>query len=399
MANLKVNVLRLCKTDKGWKRYPVVYGKTKLIKPETVLVDGKEVKFPVGRYQLCYRKGRKVVFENAGEHAANALQMARSLESKLQTKVDAKAAGLKVVEEGATTELTLARELQRFVVNRQSREKYEAAETVNLAALEFLKVTGKTYPSELHEDDMTAYHAALFKRGLSARTVANRHSRIVSWFKFMKLDSPSLAGARPQFEEALPEIYTDTQLQALLGGAEAHQALTLEMYLRLGLRYKELKFAEWKHNVFFDTGIFRVRGNPKWKFKPKAYHQRDVPIPKDLLEKMRQYHAAHPEDVLINGTAGGLPNPKTLRALKRLARRLGLNCGTCEGCLHKNKECRLFFLHKFRATCLTKLLRQGFDLRTVMRFSGHKTLEAVIRYLTPMSNDEIKTRIDSMVWF
>jgi len=40
-----------------------------------------------------------------------------------------------------------------------------------------------------------------------------------------------------------------------------------------------------------------------------------------------------------------------------------------------------FHLRKFRATYATRMLRSGFDVRTVQHWMGHKSLETTMRYL------------------
>ena len=84
-------------------------------------------------------------------------------------------------------------------------------------------------------------------------------------------------------------------------------------------------------------------------------------------------------------------------SLKRLVKAAGLNCGLCGGC-KKRKECERWWLHKFRATCITRLLQSGMDLRTVMKFSGHSDLESLMRYLSPAADAAIKAHIDKVEW-
>jgi hypothetical protein len=40
VSNRKVTLLRYCKTEAGWRRYPVVIDKTGKVKPNAVLVRG-----------------------------------------------------------------------------------------------------------------------------------------------------------------------------------------------------------------------------------------------------------------------------------------------------------------------------------------------------------------------
>jgi integrase len=41
-----------------------------------------------------------------------------------------------------------------------------------------------------------------------------------------------------------------------------------------------------------------------------------------------------------------------------------------------------WFLHKFRATFGTNLLRKGFDIKTVQELLGHKDIQSTMSYLT-----------------
>ena len=114
MANRKVTLVRLCKTEKGWRRYPAVIGKNGRVRPGYVLVDGHEREFPVGRYQLRTYEGARMVYLDAGENAATAATARAKAEHKLTAKIEAKAAGVKL-EEDAPGRVSLARGLSRFI--------------------------------------------------------------------------------------------------------------------------------------------------------------------------------------------------------------------------------------------------------------------------------------------
>ena len=45
-----------------------------------------------------------------------------------------------------------------------------------------------------------------------------------------------------------------------------------------------------------------------------------------------------------------------------------------------------FDLKTFRSTYATRMLRQGFDVRTVQHWMGHKSLETTMRYLVPATD-------------
>jgi site-specific recombinase XerD len=54
-----------------------------------------------------------------------------------------------------------------------------------------------------------------------------------------------------------------------------------------------------------------------------------------------------------------------------------------------------FDLKTFRSTYATRVLRPGFDVRTVQHWMGHKSLETTMRYLVPAT--EIHERLDRVV--
>ena len=150
-------------------------------------------------------------------------------------------------------------------------------------------------------------------------------------------------------------------------------------------------------NIDLKTGVLRVRSKPELGFKIKDSEERDIPIPADLLARLKTCRAKHPKIRFVTGTKKDKPNTKLLRTLKRLARAAELNCGQCQGCA-EHEECKGWFLHKFRSTCITKLLRSGMDLRTVMKFSGHSDLESVMRYLSPAGDEAIKAHVNAVKW-
>ena len=92
------------------------------------------------------------------------------------------------------------------------------------------------------------------------------------------------------------------------------------------------------------------------------------------------------------------PDGHLLRRLKLLVKKAGLGCGSCASCITKT-GCEDWWLHKFRATYITTLLRSGMDLRTTMRLSGHADLESVMRYLRPAATIEVQDRVNAVKWF
>jgi integrase len=100
---------------------------------------------------------------------------------------------------------------------------------------------------------------------------------------------------------------------------------------------------------------------------------------------------------LLVGTKSDKPEGHFLRKLKVRSYRANLHCGVCEGC-RIHKECERWYLHKFRATYITHLLRNGVDIRSVMKLSGHADIESVMAYLRPAEDESLVSKLKLISW-
>jgi hypothetical protein len=95
MSNQAVTLLLVGKTEKGWRRMPVAFGRNGKIRPQYALVDGVPVHFPGSYYALRHFEGSKTTWTTVGENATDALA-ARDREQhlrqakKLRNGVDAR---------------------------------------------------------------------------------------------------------------------------------------------------------------------------------------------------------------------------------------------------------------------------------------------------------------------
>jgi integrase len=397
-------VLRYKDLSGTWRRSPAARGKNGRIKPDSVLVDGKVVSVTGGHYQLRVYENRRTVFVKAGSNAS----MADAQRSKLEQVKTAKAAvadaGLRLVEEPERR--SLKGTAAAYIKDAEGRNATEAAEQARLVTTEFIEVARKrkkTYIDEIDRDDIFAYHVALRMRGCEDRTVANKHQRMASWLRFAgvdrgldKDDPGKIIPPKPKFEDKLPTIYESDPITTLLGKADPYMTICILLALKCGLRDQELMHVEFT-DIGWKDGMLRVQGKPRWGFTVKTWEQREIPIPDDVLEKLKNWQDARAGQTLILGTKNRLPNTKLLRTLKRLVHNAGLNCKRCKTCLERN-ECEGYTLHRFRRTYITTLLRSGIDLRTVQAYAGHKDLASTMRYLRPATGKEAKAKLNAVKW-
>ena len=156
---------------------------------------------------------------------------------------------------------------------------------------------------------------------------------------------------------------------------------------------------EWD-DVDPDTKILRLRSKvKKWGFRQRILKNGNWPIYDELLNQLKDYQKDYAGRSTLIFPQNGQPDGHMLRTLKRLVRKYGLNCGRCDGCQRERPDCGNWYLHKFRATYCTKLLRSGVDMRTVQAMMGHSDLASTMRYLRPAENEQTQARINAMKWY
>jgi integrase len=165
------------------------------------------------------------------------------------------------------------------------------------------------------------------------------------------------------------------------------------------LREQEAMHLEWT-DISPDRKLLKLQSKVKrWGFRFKDFEERELPLNEDLLGRLTEYKRVNAgTGTLIFGKAGKVDG-HMLRALKRHVRAAELHCNKCDGCLGQSRECERWFLHKFRATFCTKLLRSGLDIRTVQQMMGHADLESTMRYLRPAENEQTQAVVNAMTWW
>jgi integrase len=340
--------------------------------------------------------GDRLVYTPAGTDAAEAYSRQKTEQKERTARVVAKDAGVKVIPKVSGRDLKA--DIELFLERTRSAGSMEAAQTYGVALKDFREAVNITSANQIDEGVMLKFHATLRKKGNGDRTVANKHAAVKAFVIWLKMD-PEILGKAPKFEKKLPRVYSNDQVSSLLASSDSEvMTVTLDVLRMAGLREQEAIYLQWP-DVDFHRGVIEVRSKPRYKFKIKDSEERDVAIPAALVTVLEGWKSKRPKSTWVVGTKSDRPNFKLLRSLKRLARRAGLNCGTCEGCRSKHQECRDFTLHSFRRSYATELSRRGVPLRTIMDQLGHSDLATVERYLGALKVQETKTLIDQQPWW
>lgn len=396
MSNLKVSLIRKCKTPSGWRRYPIAMSANGRVKPDTVLVQNSEVCYPEGHYELRSYVGSKVVYARVNGNPSDALAAMKRAQKRSTALALVSEAGIRVVDDAKRKRLSAQSKL--FVQAALDRGSVEAAEVYGRSIEEFVAGCQKVYADEVDRDDIVRFHGQLRKRGLSDRTISNRHGHVRGFLLSLGVqDIKAVAGKAPRFDKTMPEIFEPDELKAFFDSlSDPYDVLLFDLLLTTGLREREAMHLEWG-DISSARRTLQVRSKPEYGHKIKDAEEREMPLTQSLVDQL-QAHVS--EGKLIFRRRGGKasgPDGHLLRRLKARVRKAGLNCGACATCIGKG-ECSGWFLHKFRATYCTMLLRSGMDLRTVQRLMGHSDLASTMKYLRPAGTPEVQDRVNAIAW-
>jgi integrase/recombinase XerD len=86
MANREVNLTKRVNTSQGLRYCPVVLSANGRVKPDVVLVNGKQERHPEGAYYLEWREGSKRRRLSVGKDAADANARRQRKEAELNAR-------------------------------------------------------------------------------------------------------------------------------------------------------------------------------------------------------------------------------------------------------------------------------------------------------------------------
>jgi integrase len=391
----KVSLVRLCKTNEGWKRYPAVIGGNGRLKPSYASVDGVPMEFKQGHYELRYYIGPKLVYENVGNDAPKALAALEKKRLTFVARQSALDAGVRIVEEAGRLSLRMA--AKRFVERTRAKGSIVAAEAQKQAINEFTQSVPAEFIDEVTEGMVLNHYAGLKRMGNSQRTIFNKHTHLKSFLRWAGVDVKTVMQHPPRYVKTRPEVFTDEELKAFFAACtDPYHQMVFQVLLKTGLRMQEAMFLQWP-DIDFAGGTLTLRSNPQLDFMLKDFEERSVPLPSGLVELLKEWQSQRSTSLLVLGTPrNDTPNWKWLQMLKRIVARAKLGCERCDGC--KRRECERWFLHKFRATYCTKLLRSGVDVRTVQALMGHSDLATTMRYLAPADEAHTQRKVNTITW-
>ena len=386
MGMARFNLYRYVRTPKGWRYCKVVYSANGKIKPNVVLVGGKEQPCSEGEFFFNF-EGRWV---SAGDNSVKAQeertkklarqQYEQTTGDEFPEEKKPKERGLKLSD--AVDAFLAEVELKVAAKNRRPRTLAGSRQVLR----EFQAQSGVKYINEVEASTIAKHMAFCIQhsRTKSARTAFNKFVLILQLLKYHgcvphvglgKNTHPLGIKDAPRFTEAEVETYEPEELTKFFFACGPRETAIFQTFHRAGLRENELATLRRQDcNLDGDAPYLHVRERPEYDFVPKAYEFRKVNIDPDLTYLLRAWLKTHNND-LIFPTRRGKVDGHLLRLCERVAKRAGLdpNC---------------FWLHKFRATYATHCLRKGMDLETLRCQLGHRDTESLRRYVRALQDEE-----------
>ena len=355
----RVNILKHIKSDGRWKMVSIPRRK------DTDTYDWKSL--PEGRYFIEWYERGKRRREAGGQTVAEVLNAARRKKHQLEGK----ALGLSSnADEPEPKRSPLHLAVKRYLEVVEALKKPNTLRKYRAVLERFSEFfTPQTTPQSIKPDDLNQFMVHLKKKHNHDNNTVIHNMIIVAQF----LKKHGRAGLTRQIDlpeklTSLPEEYADEELKNFFEACTDDEHTLFLTFLLTGFRERELVHLFWND---INTGLntLKVTSKPELGFYPKRWEEREVPVPTHLIERLEK-HPHHRTSRFVFPSPRGNRDLHMLDKCKNIAERAELNI-------------EKFDLKTFRSTYATRMLRAGFDPRTIQHWMGHKSLETTMRYLSP----------------
>ena len=229
----------------------------------------------------------------------------------------------------------------------------------------------------VNREDIRAYLASLYRRGLAARSVARHLVSLRGLYRFLlkegKIRSdPTAEIDAPKTGQTLPKYLTVAEVDSLLqqpdpaGRAGLRDQAMLELLYATGMRVSELINLCWE-DFEVNLGVVRCRG--------KGSKERLIPVGKSALRALEAYVQRGRGEwakkrsspfLFLNQRGGRLSRVGFWKILGRYGRAAGI--------------ATILTPHVMRHSFATHLLERGADLRSIQLMLGHSDISSTQIY-------------------
>jgi integrase/recombinase XerD len=226
-------------------------------------------------------------------------------------------------------------------------------------------------------DDIRAFLAALFRRGLSARSAARHLFALRNFYRFLHQEhriasDPTTEIQAPRVGRNLPHYLSTEEVDKLLAAPDSstpaglRDRAMLELLYATGMRVSELVSLHYD-DLDSNLGLLRCRG--------KGGKERLIPVGKSAVKATEAYLRQGRGSFLkkppmphlfLNRRGGALSRVGFWKILRRYGRQAGVLIGLTP--------------HAIRHSFATHLLERGADLRSLQLMLGHSDISTTQIY-------------------
>ena len=366
----RVNIVKKIKVEGVWKLLSL---------PRNAKGNYDWNALPQGLYLIEWYMGGKRRRESAGVTAAQALEAQR----RKKHEIEGRELGLPGFEQAGETlkkpslHLAVRKYLEQIEALKKpnTHRKYEA---VLDRFLDFFRERDSI--EKICADDLTQFMVVLKKvHGLGANTVLHNAVIIAQFLKRHGRGGITRELQLPERITSLPKEYREEALAQFFAACYDVERALFSTFLLTGFREQEVMYLFWS-DINLNLRTVRVTAKPELGFYPKRWEEREVPAPAELVEELKK-HTRRSNCSFVFPSPTGNREQHMLDRAKAVAKRAGLDPAK-------------FDLKTFRSTYATRMLRAGFDVRTVQHWMGHKSLETTMRYPVPAT--DVHGRLDQV---
>ena len=364
----RVSVLKQIKVDGRWKVVAVP-------RKESGAFDWNAL--PDGRYYLDFWERGKRRKQAAGSTAAEVLEAIRRKKHQLEGR----ALGIETPEDEVAKKTPLHAAVKKYLESVEALKKPNTLRKYKAVLNRFVEfMPANADPRKVSREDLTDFMVALKNRHkLGNNSVIHQMIIVAQFLKRHGKGGVTRNLGLPEQATVLPREYGDAALARFFAACTPAERTVYATFLYTGFREQEVVHLVWS-DINFSLNTIRVTAKPDLGFWPKRWEEREVPVAKPVMDLLAA-HPRWPNCRFVFPSPAGNREWHMLDHCKDVARRAGL-------------DPTKFDLKTFRSTYATRMLRSGFDVRTVQHWMGHRSLETTMRYLAPAI--DVRDRLDKI---
>jgi len=331
---------------------------------------------------------------------ARTLTDAKKEAEKQQHVLQAVAKGVEVVVASDENKERLTSKVVAYLAEIESNKSIATWNAYRRSTELFLGSCKKLNVGDVDRTDMLHFKTYLKRQEFSGRTIYNHFLNITIFFVWVKGEEDTLGlneNDWPEKPERDPEAYSEEEIKLLLEtaagtfrglsrtekksksfGEKKDDRLLLNAFLNSGLRDGELSHLTYG-DIDVRHSLWKVRAKEAHNLKTKG-SKRDVPVGEWLTAKVmerKKSDSRQDTDLIFPSSSGGV-DTHLIRVTQRIAKLAGVT-GRVDN-------------HKFRATAITKWLRDGNTIFDVMKWVGHESTATLQRYAEKLKLEDAANR-------